>query len=93
MSTDLDLDALEAIASAGPAGPLEWINDRLCGPPRTVDYGMGPEEVREEYIETDSGVYPPHDGHRDFFARFDRETVLALITLARRAGCPTTESR
>lgn len=60
---------LRRIVGAMTARPWKWSEQhRLEGPPRTEDYGSGPEQVRDTIIETDCGHYPPEEQDREAIA-------------------------
>ena len=76
----IDLDDLERIACAATPGPWTWRDDRLFGPPRVVDYGLGPERDDALIIETDGGHYGPEEPDRAHIAANSPDVTLVLIT-------------
>lgn len=65
-----ELAEARRLEEAATRGPWEWSGERgdLFGPPRTDDYGSGPEEVRDSIVITDGGYYPPRASDRAFIA-------------------------
>lgn len=80
---NVDLDELERKARAATPGPWAWRDDRLYGPARVVDYGMGPERDDVLIIETDSGVYPPESPDAEHIAANSPDVTLALVARVR----------
>jgi len=81
----ISISELEAIEKAMTAAPWEWDSDpALIGPPRTEDYGAGPQVVRDRIVETDSGYYGPSDPDRAGIAAA-RNALPALLAIAKAA--------
>ncbi len=78
-----DLDRLEELAKAATSGKREF--EPLPSPEMSDQASLVTFEDGTLLIETESGAYPLEMSDALFVAACDRETILSLVSMARRA--------